>query len=276
MFDIVPGDRAIARSTTFRIKNIPILYLPYFYKKLGKNPRQSGFLTPNIGNSSYRGYMIGLGYYWAINPSYDATYILQYFTQRGPAHTVDFRGKPNDVTDFNFSLYSVQDTGLPLGNGQKLNEGGTQFELTARTEIAGFTGRLDYNYLSSYLFRQSFANSFVSAVSSEIDSTGYLQRHFVNDTYVLNIGFTRNQLFEGVPISIINNKAVVNNEDQVSIQKLPSVEFNSRDQQVLGGALPVWFSFDSSLDLLDRHEEARANRLDRTPRQYSASSHDGI
>lgn len=245
VFDVVPGDRAIARNTVFRIKNIPILYLPYFYKQLGKNPRQSGFLTPNIGNSSYRGYMIGLGYYWAINPSYDATYILQYFTQRGPAHTFDFRGKPNDVTDFNFSLYSVQDTGLPLGNGQKLDEGGTQFQLTARTQIAGFTGRLEYNYLSSYLFRQSFANSFISAVSSEIDSAGYLQRHFANDTYGLNIAFSRNQLFE----------SALPKYDQVTVQALPSIQFNSRDQKIARGPLPVWFSFDTSLDLLDRQEQ---------------------
>ena len=247
VFDIIPGDRAIARHTTFRLKNFPIIYLPYFYKQLGKNPRQSGFLTPNIGNSSYRGYMIGLGYYWAINPSYDATYILQYFTQRGPAHTFDFRGKPNDVTDFNFSLYSVQDSGLPLGNGRKLDEGGTQFEVTARTQVAGFTGRLDYNYLSSYLFRQSFSNSFVSAVSSEIDSTGYLQRHFTHDIYALNIAFERSQLFEGVQL--------VGNNNQVTIQKLPSVEFTGRDQKVAGGPLPVWFSFDSSIGLLDRQEQ---------------------
>ena len=245
VFDIIPGDRAIARHTMFRLRNVPILYLPYFYKQLGRNPRQSGFLTPNIGNSSYRGYMIGLGYYWAINPSYDATYILQYFTQRGPAHTFDFRGKPNDVTDFNFSLYSVQDSGLPLGNGIKLNEGGTQFELTARTQIAGFTGRLDYNYLSSYLFRQSFSNSFVSAVSSEVDSTGYLQRHFTNDTYALNIAFERRQLFE----------SALPKADQVTIQKLPSVEFIGRDRKILGGSLPVWFSFDSSLGLLERQEQ---------------------
>ena len=244
VFDVVPGERAIARRTVFRVKSVPLLYLPYFYKKLGKNPRQSGFLTPNFGNSSYRGYMVGLGYYWAINPSYDATYVLQYFTMRGPAHTLDFRGKPNDTTDFNFSLYGVQDKGLQLGNGQKLDESGVQFELTARTQVAGFTGRLDYNYLSSFLFRVSFANSFVSALSSEVDSVGYLQRHFKNDSYALDISFQRNQLFESITPT-----------DQVTIQKLPSVEFSSRDRKILGESFPVWFSFDSSGQLLGRQEQ---------------------
>jgi LPS-assembly protein len=69
VFDIVPGERAIARHTVFRLKHVPVLYLPYFYRPLGKNDRRSGFLTPNIGHSSIRGYMVGGGYYWAINRS---------------------------------------------------------------------------------------------------------------------------------------------------------------------------------------------------------------
>ena len=79
LFDIIPGDRAIARHTVFRFKRVPILYLPYFYRPLGKNPRQSGFLTPNFGHTTVRGWMYGAGYYWAINRSYDMTYVLQYF-----------------------------------------------------------------------------------------------------------------------------------------------------------------------------------------------------
>ena len=127
----------------FRLKHVPVLYLPYFYRPLGKNSRRSGFLTPNIGHSSLRGYMIGGGYYWAINRSYDMDYGLQYFTLRGPAHTFDFRGKPNDVTDFNFNFYAVQDKGIPQPGGGVQKQGGEQFELTARTQIWGFTGRLD-------------------------------------------------------------------------------------------------------------------------------------
>src|SRR3954468_1917202 len=98
LFDVIPGQRAIARNTVFRLKRVPIFYLPYFYRPLGKNPRQSGFLTPNVGHSSLYGYIVGVGYYWAISRSYDMTTIGQYFSDRGPALRYDFRGKPNDVT----------------------------------------------------------------------------------------------------------------------------------------------------------------------------------
>ena len=214
IFDVIPGDRAIARRTVFRLKNFPVFYLPVFYRPLGKNPRQSGFLTPNAGHSTLYGYIVGAGYYWAINRSYDMTGIAEYFTNRGPAFRYNFRGKPNAATDFNFSLYSVDDI---TGGTNKIKEGGTEFELTARTSILGFTGRVDYNYLSSYLFREAFSYSFVSALSSEVDSIGFLQRHFKDDVYTMNIVAQRTQLFETITYPSLNEKP-----NQVIIQKLPS------------------------------------------------------
>ncbi len=246
-FDIVPGDRALARSAVFRLKNVPILYLPYFRRPLGRNPRQSGFLTPNFGHTTLFGYIYGLGYYWAFSRSYDMTGVVQYFTQRGPAFVYDFRGKPNDVTDFNFNLYSVDDRGISHPTGPPTKQGGTQFELTARTEILGFTGRLDYHYVSSYLFRQAFSYTFASAIQSEVYSLGFLQRHFKDDRYSLSIVAERDQLFEAItPYGARPN--------QVVVQKLPSLEFAGRDQNLTHGPVPVWFSFSTSAGLLTRDE----------------------
>jgi len=73
-FEVVPGDHAIARNSWFYLKGMPLVYFPFFYKSLKKEPRKSGFLIPNFGNSSTRGKEIGAGYYWAINRSYDLTY----------------------------------------------------------------------------------------------------------------------------------------------------------------------------------------------------------
>ena len=44
VFDIIPDDRAIARNAVFTLKGVPMLYLPIFYRPLGQNDRQSGFL----------------------------------------------------------------------------------------------------------------------------------------------------------------------------------------------------------------------------------------
>jgi LPS-assembly protein len=274
VFDIIPGDRAIGKHTILRIKRLPVLYLPYFVRPLGRNPRKSGFLTPNFGHSSTRGWLYGGGYYWAINRSYDLDYVLQYFTLRGPAHTLDFRGKPNSVSDFNFNYYQVQDKGLPQPGSTLLKEGGEQFELTGRTEILGFTAKLDYNYLSSILFREVFSNSFTLSISSEVVSVGFLQRHFKHDAYTVNIAFSRDQLFLNTTLPGVK-------ADDVIIQKLPMLDVVGRDQQIAKGPLPLWFSFGASGGLISRQEPTLqtgwvTSRVDVEPRVSTAFDFKGF
>jgi len=258
VFDVVPGDRAIARNTVLRLKRVPIFYLPYFYRPLGKNPRKSGFLTPEIGHSSRYGWLYGAGYYWAINRSYDMTTIVQDYSTRGPVLRYDFRGKPNEVTDFNFYFYGVNDQGVAGENSKGITgphvmkQGGLEFELTARTQILGFTGVLDYNYLSTLTFREVFSPAFSYPLWSQNNSVGYLQRHFKDDQYTVNIAFERQQLFEAP--TKLDARA-----NQVIIQKLPTVDFSGRDQEIVHGKIPVWFSFDTSAGLLNRNEPTGPN-----------------
>ena len=63
---MIDDDKVIAKPITFYINNIPIIGLPFgiFPHKGGR--RQSGWIMPGYGESSYRGQFIdGLGYYWA-------------------------------------------------------------------------------------------------------------------------------------------------------------------------------------------------------------------
>jgi LPS-assembly protein len=283
IFDIIPEDRAIAHKAVFRFKNVPLLYLPAFYRPLGRKDRQSGFLTPNIGNSTLLGFMLGEGFYWAINRSYDATYRVQSFSQRGFAHTLDFRGKPTQKSDFDFQLYGVNDKGLDVDgfapvyaaqgfkikDNTRLDEGGLQFQLVAKTYLPDdWVGVLDFRYLSSYLFRQSFTQSFNEAIFSEVNSVGYLQRQWQD--YTVNIGYQRQQLYE----SIVPR-------DLVTIQKLPSVDFIAKDRQILDGPVPVWASLDLNGSIMRRQEPTyqTSNFVDREdvqPRVMTAFSFKGF
>lgn len=247
-FDIIPDDRAIARHAIFKLKGVPLLYAPVVYRPLGENERQSGFLTPSLGTSSRRGQMVGFGYYWAINRSYDLTYRGQYFTARGPAHTVDFRGKPNQTTDFDFNLYGVNDSGYNPGGGPNtVKQGGYSINATAKTLLpGGFEGKLNYNYLSSFAFRQAFTESIRDASFSEVDATGYIQKHW--STFGFFGVYQRHDLFESVT-----------KDDRVYVQKLPEFSFLSRSREIENSVIPLWFSFDTSLGLLRRQEPVYKN-----------------
>lgn len=263
-FKMVPGDHAVAYRSVFWLRHVPLLYAPALYKSLKKNPRQSGFLTPNIGNSSRRGKMVGLGYFWAINRSYDLTYLNQYFTERGFAHHVDFRGKINKTTDFDAIVYGVNDRGVMIGD-QLHKQGGFLASLNARTDLGhGWQGRIELNYLSSFEFRQNFTESFHEAIFAESNSVGFLTKHW--SSYGVNIAGERDETFQ---IS-------TNVEDRLIVRKLPDFEFLSRERQISNKVLPVWVSLDSSAGLLHRSQplfttRQFVDRIDIAPRITTAA-----
>jgi LPS-assembly protein len=222
------------------VRGMPLFYTPYFYKSLAKVPRRSGFLTPNIGNSSSRGKMFGIGYFWAINRSYDATYRLQDFTERGFAHNFELRGKPRPGADFDAVIYGVQDRGLEQPDGSRIKQGGYSILINGRADLGkGFLARGELNYLSSLLFRQSFTETFHEAIFSEVHSVGYVTKQW--STFHLDFVAQR-----------IDNFQSIQEGDSVIIRKLPEVAFSSRDRQVSRGALPVWVSLDTTAGLLRR------------------------
>ena len=104
-FNVVPQESARAYRSVFLLRKFPLFYTPFFYKSLEKVPRRTGLLMPNIGHSSTRGFMLGVGAFWAINRSYDATYHVQDYSARGFAHHLELRGKPTDKADFDAILF---------------------------------------------------------------------------------------------------------------------------------------------------------------------------
>ncbi len=241
-FEIVPDRHALVWRATFRLRGIPLLYAPVFYKSLRRLPRQSGFLTPNVGNSSRSGKMVGVGYYWAVHRSYDLMYRTLYFTQRGFAHHADLRGKPHRGTEFNAILYGVNDRGLKLQSGERRREGGLSLSVDLQSRLShGFEGRAEVNYLSSLTFRQAFTESFNEAIFSEVHSVGFLGKHW--SSYGLNFVFQRLENFQSVQP-----------DDTIVIRKAPVVEFTSRERQVWHRGLPVWVSLESSVGLMRRKQ----------------------
>ncbi|HTW64024.1 MAG TPA: LPS assembly protein LptD [Bryobacteraceae bacterium] len=239
-FDITPNDKALTYHAIFRVKKVPIFYFPIYYKSLKRLPRQSGFLTPNIGHSSVYGEMFGLGYYWAISRSYDLLYRLQYFTLRGPANTLEMRGKVTPGTDFSMTLYAVEDRGVDIGNDVIQKQGGEDLSFDGRSDLGdGWLARVHVDYLSSYLFRLAFSQSFHDTIFSETHSIGVVSKHW--SSFNFDVAATRDEEYENE-----------NPDDVIIIKKLPQAEFLSRDTQILNGAIPVWFSFTSSAGELNR------------------------
>jgi LPS-assembly protein len=80
--EISLGGYAKIKKATFRILRVPVFYFPTIYAPV-KLHRDSGFLVPGIGNSGRHGWEFSLPYFWAINASLDATFLLEGLTERG-------------------------------------------------------------------------------------------------------------------------------------------------------------------------------------------------
>lgn len=73
--DIELGGLGKVRDGVFRVKDMPILYMPYGAFPIVRE-RQSGFLFPRFGISNARGFQYVQPFYWAIDKSSDATISL--------------------------------------------------------------------------------------------------------------------------------------------------------------------------------------------------------
>ena len=238
--EVVPGQVAIVRNGVLRLRGVPLLYVPYFSKSLKRMPRQSGFLTPTIGNSSRFGRILGQSYYWAINRSFDATFGGTLYTSRGIATNASLRGRPTRGSSFDAVFFDVRDRGREAGDGSRQKQSGNSFSMKGQTNFGnGWRGVADLRYLSSLEFRQAFTQTYEEAVFSQIRSIGFVSKSF--SSFSFNASLLRNEHFQSVA-----------RDDNIIIRKLPSIEFNSRDRQVGSKRFPLWVSFDSSLGLISR------------------------
>jgi LPS-assembly protein len=253
-FVIVPHEYAIAYRSIFLVRGFPLFYAPFFYHSLAKEPRKSGFLIPNFVPRGQRGFMLGLGYYWAISRSYDATYRFQDFTTHAFSHHLDFRGNPRPGTDFNAIVYGVQDRGNPADGPNPATYSGASIYLVGKSDLGnGWTARGYLNYISSFRFRQQWSESLAEVVGSEIHSVGFINKDWQN--YDFDITFARLENFQSSEVPFTDPVTQQTNliSNAVIIRKLPEAELIGRDRQIWRN-VPLWFSFDTAAGLLYRSE----------------------
>jgi LPS-assembly protein len=235
--DVVLGQNAKLYHSTFRLRKIPIFYFPFATLPVEKLGRQSGFLIPTIGESSRKGFILGDSVYWAINRSMDATLGAEYWSSRGWAQHGSFRSKPSDTSFLSIRYFGVLDRGY--GNPIQY-QGGEEATLNGEAALPhGVRGVASLDYLSSYVFRLAFSESFNQAVNSEVKSTAFLSKS--SDGYSFNVQASRYQNYQSTTPG-----------DVITILHAPSGDLNSVDHQL--GSSPMYASYDVALQGVSRRE----------------------
>ncbi|MDP9338026.1 MAG: LPS assembly protein LptD [Acidobacteriota bacterium] len=234
-------DRTVALvNANFRVFRVPLVWLPYATAPAGKKVRQSGFLIPDVGDSSRKGFTFGEAFYWAPKPWLDTTLGAQYMSRRGAATRGELRAKPLEGTSVRYTYFGVDDRGL-LVNGVRQPQGGEQQRLEIESQLrGGWRFVADYNHLSSLTFRLAFADTFGEAINSEVRSAFFLTNNFR--------GFSLN-------FAALNDKSFlqINPATGVALRNLPEARFDSVEQAPWR-KLPVYFGLESFADAVHRSD----------------------
>jgi LPS-assembly protein len=170
-------------------------------------------------------------------------------------HEGNFNGWINSTTSFSLTAFGA-------GRSDELNlDGGYVISLEGDSYLPrGWEAHGELREVSSLKFRQQMTLNYDEATSAELQSVGFLTKHW--STYGFNLVAQRTVNFQ-----------TDNENDTVVIRKLPEAQFLVREHEL--GNLPLWFSLDANYGL-DRRTQPLfqtrqfVQRLDMTPRVTSA------
>lgn len=241
--------KAKAQNSIFHVMNLPLLYLPYVTHPVDEEQRQSGFLIPQlpITHSSVKGFVTGEQIYWAINRSTDLTVGAQYYSLRGweQSGMFRYRGLGNDFAKARYS--GLLDRGITV-NGVYENQGGEDATFSGRHDFSAQTRVVgDAEYLSSYAYREAFAESFSLEASSDILSILYGVHEA--DGYSESVRTDRYQGLKMAAVAATPTTPAIP-EEQVRIFHAPSLDFSSTEHEI--GTSGLQWSLETSLAGLSR------------------------
>jgi LPS-assembly protein len=243
-------DKTVALiNANFRLFRVPLIWLPYATAPAGPKVRQSGFLIPDAGQSSRKGFIFGEAFYFAPLSWLDTTFGGQFMSRRGVLEHGSFRAKPFENTSVEYTYFGVEDRGLLNPGGTRSPQGGQQQRLEVQSLLPhGWRFVTDYNQLSSLTFRLAFADSFGEAINSEVRSAIFFSNNF--RSFSLNFAGINDKSFLTVPVTATSTPA-----SSVTLRNLPQARFSSVEQSPWR-KIPLYFSFDSFIGALHRSESA--------------------
>lgn len=215
-------------NAVFRIKKIPILYLPYMRYPLNRE-RSTGFLMPQGGYSGQKGIFYSQSYYWVIKRNMDATFNLDYYLDRGLGSGLEYRYLFSEGTGGLLNLYYFR-------FNNRAPEGSPENAYIVRLKHnqslpANFNIVADIDYQSSYDFLREFDNDFKRAVVSNRRSQVYVSRYW--SYFNLNLRVSQFETY------------YKQSDDSIVRKDLPQIGFSSTKIKLFS---PVYFSFTSLFD----------------------------
>ena len=193
------NDLVYGRDASFWLKGIPVVpWVPFFAAAL-RSERQSGFLFPEFGQSSRKGLIAKVPYYWAIDDSQDLTVTLHTYTQRGIGLEGDYRyvlsqNQRGEMAAFGISEIFFNPLGIPQNRGWgSLRH---DWQITPRLSL-----KVNANAVSDDLIYRDYANRLADRANQRAESDVFVTQTWDAWSLVGNVKWYQD-LTTGVPIEL--------------------------------------------------------------------------
>lgn len=268
----------------FWTKNMPVFYTPFFVFP-AKFKRQSGLLSPQIGQSDRKGMEYNQPYFWAINENTDATFYAHYMSKRGEKAGFEYRyvSSPDSKGTVMFDFLDDRKTddggdssekwGYEDDTSLRPNSDRYWFRMKNDQKLPfGFTAKADLDFVSDQDYLHEFRDGYNGFDSTESYFNKYFGREI--DNYDDPVRINRLNLSKNWASFNLNAETrwydnVINrrwSDTDNTLHKLPVIEFDGAKQQVPG--TPLYADLDSEYDNFYRKDGTSGHRIDLYPRIY--------
>ncbi len=274
-----------AKHATLRVKNVPVLYSPYFYYP-ATSDRQSGFLAPEFADSERKGKEYRQPFFWAISDSSDATLYADYMTERGLKLGAEYRYIISEHSKGTIMLDGLHDQKVDDGTGDSSDKYGYEDDPVdvLRTNENRFWLRASHHQQLPYEISakldldivkdQDYLREFREGYKGYDDTETYFLKEFNRQLNDYNDPLRTNRLnlnriwpkfsFNFEPRWNDDTRRDSNTSE--TLQRLPFIGFDGEKQKILSS--PVYFELESQYNYFWRDEGPRGQRVDLHPRFY--------
>jgi LPS-assembly protein len=227
---------AILTNSLFKVKGVPVLYLPLFYYPVNKEDRATGFLIPTYGSSTIRGQTLSNAFFWAINRSQDATFFHDWYSNTGQGFGTEYRYSAAAGSDGQIRFYNLREHAAEYQGSS--GSGSTVTTPERRSyEVRGFLsqklgrrfrarGRADY--FSNITVQQTYNQNIYNASQRQRSFSGAVTGNV--KSWNLNSSVDRSEFFYGTTQSTVRGGT-------------PRVALQRADTPLFGS--PVYFSMSA-------------------------------
>lgn len=220
------GGYAYIKNSVMRFGGIPMFWLPYIAVPL-KTDRQSGLLTPSIGNRGEGGITYSQGYFWAISRSTDATINLTHYEFRGMKALANYRYVLAENSEGELDMGFLNDR--VFSNEERLNKFRSEQDRNSKSRFQrwflkyqnyfdlpeGYVQRTQLNTASDLQYPKDFSLETLNNGDPSMESRVSLSKNFDHYHWTIDMSYYQN---------LLQSNPLAGNES--AVHRIPEIQFS--------------------------------------------------